>query len=50
MTIREGSVSVQGPVAVVPQQAWIFNGTVKSNIIFGLEFDQEKVDLYFQHS
>lgn len=43
MAIRDGSLKVQGPIAVVPQQAWIFNGTVKANIIFGMEFSQEKV-------
>jgi len=28
----------------VAQQAWIQNATVRSNILFGKEFDQEKYD------
>ncbi|XP_031677652.1 LOW QUALITY PROTEIN: multidrug resistance-associated protein 1-like [Oncorhynchus kisutch] len=33
----EGSVSVKGSVAYVPQQAWIQNATLKDNIVFGQE-------------
>uniref|UniRef100_A0A6Q2YTH2 Multidrug resistance-associated protein 1 n=1 Tax=Esox lucius TaxID=8010 RepID=A0A6Q2YTH2_ESOLU len=33
----EGSVSVRGSVAYVPQQAWIQNATLKDNIMFGQE-------------
>uniref|UniRef100_A0A8C6UBS9 ABC-type glutathione-S-conjugate transporter n=1 Tax=Neogobius melanostomus TaxID=47308 RepID=A0A8C6UBS9_9GOBI len=32
---RNGSVSVKGSVAYVPQQAWIQNATVQDNITFG---------------
>ena len=34
----------QGSVAYVAQQAWIQNATVRSNIVFGHEFDQERYD------
>ncbi|XP_030646267.1 multidrug resistance-associated protein 1 isoform X2 [Chanos chanos] len=34
---QEGSVSVKGSVAYVPQQAWIQNATLRDNIIFGRE-------------
>ncbi|KAL8175271.1 UNVERIFIED_CONTAM: Multidrug resistance-associated protein 1 [Gekko kuhli] len=37
MEKRDGSVSVKGSVAYVPQQAWIQNATLKENIIFGRE-------------
>ncbi|KAM6957261.1 multidrug resistance-associated protein 1 [Aplochiton taeniatus] len=33
----EGTVSVKGSVAYVPQQAWIQNATLKENIMFGHE-------------
>uniref|UniRef100_A0A8C7Z3N0 Multidrug resistance-associated protein 1 n=1 Tax=Oryzias sinensis TaxID=183150 RepID=A0A8C7Z3N0_9TELE len=35
MDKMEGSVSVKGSVAYVPQQAWILNATLKNNIVFG---------------
>ncbi|XP_066498772.1 multidrug resistance-associated protein 1 [Hoplias malabaricus] len=34
---QEGTVSIKGSVAYVPQQAWIQNATLKENIIFGQE-------------
>ncbi|XP_068452238.1 multidrug resistance-associated protein 1 isoform X2 [Clinocottus analis] len=33
----EGTVTVKGSVAYVPQQAWIQNATLKDNILFGQE-------------
>ncbi|KAF9107851.1 Multidrug resistance-associated protein 1 [Mortierella sp. GBA35] len=41
---REGTVKVYGRMAYVAQQAWIVNATVKDNIVFGNEFDQERYD------
>ncbi|KAG0372632.1 Multidrug resistance-associated protein 1, partial [Mortierella sp. AD032] len=41
---REGSVKVYGRMAYVAQQAWIVNATVKDNIVFGNEFNQERYD------
>uniref|UniRef100_A0A671NGU8 Multidrug resistance-associated protein 1 n=1 Tax=Sinocyclocheilus anshuiensis TaxID=1608454 RepID=A0A671NGU8_9TELE len=35
MQKQEGSVSIKGSVAYVPQQAWIQNTTLKDNILFG---------------
>uniref|UniRef100_A0A4W5L606 ABC-type glutathione-S-conjugate transporter n=1 Tax=Hucho hucho TaxID=62062 RepID=A0A4W5L606_9TELE len=34
---RNGSVSIKGSVAYVPQQAWIQNATVQDNVMFGRE-------------
>ena len=39
---REGSVSIDGTLAYVPQQAWIQNATVKQNIIFTSHRDEQK--------
>ncbi|KAG0301096.1 hypothetical protein BGZ98_008618 [Dissophora globulifera] len=41
---RNGSVTVYGDLAYVPQQAWIVNATVRDNILFGKPFDQIKYD------
>ncbi|KAG0214051.1 Multidrug resistance-associated protein 1 [Mortierella sp. GBA30] len=41
---RQGSVRIYGQIAYAPQQAWIINATLRDNITFGSEFDQEKYD------
>ncbi|KAG0364528.1 hypothetical protein BGZ54_007412 [Gamsiella multidivaricata] len=35
----EGSISIRGRIAYVPQQAWILNATLRDNILFGNDFD-----------
>ncbi|XP_072264457.1 ATP-binding cassette sub-family C member 5 [Pyxicephalus adspersus] len=42
MTLLEGSVSVNGSVAYVAQQAWILNATLRDNILFGEEYEEER--------
>lgn len=39
MHMTHGRAKVQGAVAYAPQQAWIYNATVKENILFGNDFD-----------
>lgn len=41
---RQGSVRIRGKLAYAAQQAWIINASLKDNITFGLEFDQDKYD------
>jgi ABC-type multidrug transport system fused ATPase/permease subunit len=36
-----GIASISGSVAYVPQTAWIMNGTIKENILFGCKYDAE---------
>ncbi|KAL4010215.1 hypothetical protein IC575_030445 [Cucumis melo] len=38
------SVFIQGDVAYVPQVSWIFNATVRENILFGSPFDSAKYE------
>jgi len=38
-----GEVAVRGQVALVPQQAWILNMSLRDNICFGQPFDAEKM-------
>ncbi|KAF5904416.1 multidrug resistance-associated protein 9, partial [Clarias magur] len=40
MHLQSGSVSVNGTLAYVSQQAWIFHGSVRDNILMGEPFDQ----------
>ncbi|ORX44614.1 multi drug resistance-associated protein MRP [Hesseltinella vesiculosa] len=35
----QGSVTLRGSVAYVPQQPWLMNATVRENIVFGHRFD-----------
>ncbi|KAF9390431.1 Multidrug resistance-associated protein 1 [Podila verticillata] len=41
---QNGSVSVYGDLAYVPQQAWIVNANIRDNILFGQEFDKARYD------
>ncbi|KAJ2497314.1 hypothetical protein GGH96_005197 [Coemansia sp. RSA 1972] len=40
----DGSVRIRGSIAYVPQQAWILNATLRDNILFGSQLDQEFYD------
>ncbi|KAG0339821.1 hypothetical protein BG004_006659 [Podila humilis] len=40
----QGSVELDGTVALVTQQAWIMNGTVRDNILFGRVLNQDWYD------
>lgn len=42
MHLLNGSVSANGTLAYVSQQAWIFHGTVRDNILMGEPFDQTR--------
>eukprot|EP01133_Synstelium_polycarpum_P002620 gene2620-3012_t len=42
MTTLEGSVSARGRIAYVAQQAWIINASLRDNIVFGSEFDEDR--------
>lgn len=39
--LNEGKININGSTAYVPQQAWIQNATVKDNILFGVECDEQ---------
>lgn len=41
---KEGTLTTSGSIAYVSQQPWIFNATVRDNILFGSRFDQEVYD------
>ena len=42
MQIKFGRAKMSGSFAYAPQQAWIYNATVKENILFGLDYDEER--------
>jgi ABC-type multidrug transport system fused ATPase/permease subunit len=37
-----GSVSIEGKISYVSQTAWIQNASLRANILFGLEYEEEK--------
>ncbi|XP_074067508.1 ATP-binding cassette sub-family C member 12 isoform X3 [Macrotis lagotis] len=45
MQLWDGSVAVNGTMAYVSQQAWIFHGNMRENILFGEKFDSQR----YQH-
>ena len=42
MRLIKGKVAVRGLTAYVAQDPWIFNGTVRDNIVFGYEFNSKR--------
>lgn len=40
MKILSGDVLVNGSVAYVSQESWVFGGTVRQNILFGKEYNR----------
>ncbi|XP_046906915.1 ATP-binding cassette sub-family C member 12 [Hypomesus transpacificus] len=42
MHLERGSVTADGSFAYVSQQAWIFHGTVRDNILMGEPFNQDR--------
>lgn len=44
MPTTSGCVKTSGKVAYVPQEAWIFSGSFRENILFGCPMNQQKYD------
>lgn len=44
LPLSEGTLEVNGSVSYAAQEAWIFGGSVKSNIIFTEEFDAKRYE------
>jgi ABC-type multidrug transport system fused ATPase/permease subunit len=42
MQSAEGTIKVKGSISYVPQKAWILNGTIRENILFGEEYDEKR--------
>ncbi|KAG8365653.1 hypothetical protein BUALT_Bualt18G0128400 [Buddleja alternifolia] len=43
-SVADATVVIRGNVAYVPQVSWIFNATVRDNILFGSPFEPAKYD------
>uniref|UniRef100_A0A8C6CVH4 Multidrug resistance-associated protein 4-like n=1 Tax=Moschus moschiferus TaxID=68415 RepID=A0A8C6CVH4_MOSMO len=42
LPLIQGKVSVHGRIAYVSQQPWVFPGTVRSNILFGKKYEEDR--------
>lgn len=42
--LQSGSLVVRGSTAYTNQEPWIFNSSIRQNILFGLEYDKERYD------
>ncbi len=38
----KGDVNINGRIFYVSQEPWIYSATIKENILFGKDFDQDK--------
>ena len=47
MVKMNGTSAVQGSISYVPQQAWVMNETLRDNILFGKDYDEERYGPYF---
>lgn len=39
LPIEKGNISVRGKIAYAPQEAWVFSGTVRQNVLCGSVYD-----------
>lgn len=45
LPLTNGVICINGRVAYVSQQPWVFSGTLRENILFGRNFDKKR---YFE--
>mmetsp|Transcript_1805 Transcript_1805/g.6775 ORF Transcript_1805/g.6775 Transcript_1805/m.6775 type:complete len:1016 (-) Transcript_1805:163-3210(-) len=50
MKAVDGCVKRNGTVAYVPQTAWIYNGTLRDNVLFGQALEAEKYEMVVEAS
>lgn len=42
LPLSEGTITVKGKISYASQQAWIYNGTLRQNILFGQDYEEDK--------
>ena len=46
--VSSGSVRVGGTLSYAAQEPWVFSGSIRQNVLFGLPFEEEREVTYFQ--
>ena len=44
LPVHSGKILIQGQMGYASQDPWVFDGTVKQNILFGNKFDEKRYD------
>ena len=44
LPINSGQIYIKGKLGYASQDPWVFDGTVKQNILFGNEFDEKRYE------
>ena len=44
MNMIEGKIQKNGKLAIITQDAFLINNTLRQNVVFGMDFDREKYD------
>jgi ABC-type multidrug transport system fused ATPase/permease subunit len=42
LQMRSGTINVKGKVGYASQQAWIYNSSLRHNILFGKEYEEDR--------
>jgi len=42
LPLVDGKIKINGRIAYAAQQAWVYNGTVRDNIVFGKDYDEQR--------
>lgn len=42
LPLTEGSITIKGKIGYSSQQAWVYNGSLRQNILFGQNYDEDK--------
>ncbi|XP_070491925.1 probable multidrug resistance-associated protein lethal(2)03659 [Chironomus tepperi] len=44
LPIESGKMFIKGKISFAPQEAWVFSGSIRQNILFGCEMDKDRYD------
>lgn len=48
LPLSGGTITVKGKIGYASQQAWIYNGSLRQNILFGQEYDEDRFTAVIQ--
>ena len=42
LPLTEGQITVRGKIGYASQQAWIYNGSLRQNVVFGSDYEESR--------